>query len=76
MDVFQMRKEISLQYPGDKWHHRVASMSEQQVIAVWHSIEERKAKAKKQAKAEKQYERTYHQLTFNDIYPEVMNNVL
>ena len=46
MYVYEMRKEISKRYPGDKWRNRVNSMSDNQEIAIFHSMVERDSKAK------------------------------
>lgn len=38
MTVDRMRSEIAKVYPGTKWESKVESMSDKQVIAIYHSF--------------------------------------
>lgn len=44
MNIEQMREHIAQAYPGRNWKARCSMMSDGQVIAVYRSISERKAK--------------------------------
>lgn len=44
MNIEQMREYISQAYPGRNWKARCSMMSDGQVVAIYRSISERKAK--------------------------------
>ena len=60
-------------YPGAKWEKKVARMSDNQVLAIYYSKNERKKKAeaerciKEQAEPAKEIHIGFEQLTFEDI---------
>ena len=69
MNVELMRSEIAKAYPGDDWKKRVKRMSDEQVIAVYHSFL-RNDKFKKHATNTINTVKEPHeprQLTFDDI---------
>ncbi|MDX9917306.1 MAG: hypothetical protein RBT15_04745 [Gudongella sp.] len=64
MNVETMRIEIAKAYPGLGWKRKVKEMSENQVIAVYHTFQ----KGNKFKPARKtQVGPVYKQLTFDDI---------
>ena len=42
MTADQMRRHISMAYPGDRWKDKVERMSDEQVIAIYYSMLSRK----------------------------------
>ena len=49
MDVREMRRWLSSQYPGVRWHERVARMPTKQIIAIYRSMQSRKNKIENRA---------------------------
>lgn len=47
MSIEQMREDLLREYPGDLWRQRVLSMPGYQVLKIYTSIQERKAKGRK-----------------------------
>ena len=39
MPIAQMRNEIALVYPGERWQNRVSRMPENQVVAIYRSFQ-------------------------------------
>ncbi|NLV66791.1 MAG: hypothetical protein GXY14_03850 [Spirochaetes bacterium] len=42
MDIGNIRDFVAAGYRGDKWKNKVNRMSDQQVIAIYHSMQRRK----------------------------------
>ena len=51
MTIEAMREELLDEYPGDAWRKRVMDMPNYQVLKVYTSIQERKAKKQRTPKA-------------------------
>jgi len=54
MRVDQMRAIVSQRYPNHRWGNRVKKMPDRQVIAIYHSIMERRKKEEEQKCQEKE----------------------
>ena len=44
--IEEMRLQLIFYYPGSRWKQKVQKMGANQVIAVWHSYQERKKNKK------------------------------
>lgn len=58
MDFKEMKKQVSNAYPGMAWKQKVSKMKTSQIIAIYHSLQKRKAKDAK----EKKFEEKFHQI--------------
>ena len=61
MDIRYMRGFVAEQYPGIKWKEKVRHMSEEQIVAIYYSMVNRKNKQTKSKKEE-----SYHQMTISE----------
>lgn len=69
MTVSEMRHYISDAYPGRSWKTRCNIMSEQQVIAIYHSLRNRE-KTKPKKPSRRNYGKPGYQFTIFDILKE------
>lgn len=68
MTVNAMRDYISSMYNSDRWRLRVQDMEDRQVIAVYHTMVERKQQPPKKTKGSK-----VQQITIFDLLEEKQN---
>lgn len=67
MNINEMRLYVMQAYPGPKWAQRVAKMPNNQVIAVFRSIQNRKSLKKEMGEQSKSDEQ-YRQMTLWEVF--------